>query len=50
VWDTRCDGAGEDGSQVVSRADSAPDIADGMDEGLILQEYYLNVDIGLVGS
>ncbi len=44
------DAPGEDGSRVISDADIEADRRDGMDEDLIQQEYFLNVDIGLVGA
>ena len=50
VNDTRRDAEGEDGSPVISPADIEADRRDGMDEELIRQEYFLNVDIGLVGG
>lgn len=50
VRDTRRDAPGEDGSPVISEADIEADRRDGMDDDVIQQEYYLNVDIGLVGA
>jgi hypothetical protein len=50
VRDTKRDAPGESGAPVISEADIAADRRDGMDEELIQQEYYLNVDIALAGA
>jgi phage terminase large subunit len=50
VRDTRRDAPGESGLPVISEADIEADRQDGMDLDLIQQEYYLNVDLGLVGA
>ncbi len=50
VNDTRRDAPGEDGSPVISEADIEADRRDGMDEDLIQQEYYGNVNVGIVGA
>jgi len=50
VDDTRRDGPGESGAPVISAADIAADRRDGMDEDLIQQEYFMNVEVGIVGA
>jgi len=50
VDDTRRDGPGESGAPVISAADIAADRRDGMDEDLIQQEYFMSVDVGIVGA
>jgi len=50
VNDTTRDAPGETGGPVVSAEDIEADRRDGMDEDLIQQEYFLNVDVGLVGA
>jgi hypothetical protein len=50
IHDTKRDAPGESGGPVISAADIEADRAEGMDEDLIQQEYFLNVDVGIVGA
>ncbi len=50
VEDTCRDAPGEDGRPVISLADIEADRRDGMEEALIQQEYFLDVNTGLVGA